>query len=365
MHPCFRLPAAFGNAKTLRNDNSSRFGKYMQIEFDFKGDPVGGKITNYLLEKSRVIGPLDGERNFHIFYLLLAGASPQEISDLKLTTKPEDYRVLNVSGCTTVKSINDPAWFKEVKNGMKMIGFSAEDEKSVMRVVAATLHLGNVKFAGKGDSCDVSTPEELKKAAGLLELEPQTLIQALTNRSITAGAGKAITKGLSDKEATDACDALTKALYDRLFKWIVNRINENIQYRGEEGPEESLTSIGVLDIYGFEILQFNTFEQFCINYCNEKLQQLFIELTLKKEQEEYVREGIKWTPVDYFNNKGICDLIENVWSLSSFFFLSLACSSPAFPSFSLCVCRNQTALLPFWTRKSLWRPAPRPVSWRR
>ena len=158
----------------------------------------------------------------------------------------------------------------------------------------------------------------LKNAAELLELDPKALIQALTNRSITAGAGKAITKGLSDKEAVEACDALVKALYDRLFKWIVNRINENIQYRGEDTAEENLTSIGVLDIYGFEILQFNSFEQFCINYCNEKLQQLFIELTLKKEQEEYVREGIKWTPVEYFNNKNICDLIENVsYCLSS------------------------------------------------
>ena len=152
----------------------------------------------------------------------------------------------------------------------------------------------------------------MKNAAELLELDPKALVQALTNRSITAGAGKAINKGLNEKEATEACDALVKALYDRLFKWIVNRINENIQYRGEDTAEENLTSIGVLDIYGFEILQFNSFEQFCINYCNEKLQQLFIELTLKKEQEEYVREGIKWTPVEYFNNKNICDLIENV-----------------------------------------------------
>ena len=152
----------------------------------------------------------------------------------------------------------------------------------------------------------------MKNAAELLELDPKALVQALTNRSITAGAGKAINKGLSDKEATEACDALVKALYDRLFKWIVNRINENIQSRGEDTAEENLTSIGVLDIYGFEILQFNSFEQFCINYCNEKLQQLFIELTLKKEQEEYVREGIKWTPVEYFNNKNICDLIESV-----------------------------------------------------
>jgi myosin-1 len=164
---------------------------------------------------------------------------------------------------------------------MKMIGFSADDEKSVFKVVAATIHLGNVKFAAKGDSCDVSTMDALNNAAELLELDPKALVQALTNRSITAGAGKAINKALSDKEAAEGCDALVKALYDRLFKWIVNRINENIQYRGEDAPEESLTSIGVLDIYGFEILQFNSFEQFCINYCNEKLQQLFIELTLK------------------------------------------------------------------------------------
>lgn len=143
-----------------------------------------------------------------------------------------------------------------------------------------------------------------------MELDVKALTQALTNRSITAGAGKAITKALTEKEAAEACDALVKALYDRLFKWIVNRINENIQYRGEDTPEDSLTSIGVLDIYGFEILQFNSFEQFCINYCNEKLQQLFIELTLKVPSScislisfyflpEFVH-GNYWNPTDFF-----------------------------------------------------------------
>eukprot|EP00732_Lithocolla_globosa_P001342 Lithocolla_globosa_v1_NODE_646_length_3525_cov_40.886455.p1 type:complete len:767 gc:universal NODE_646_length_3525_cov_40.886455:2395-95(-) len=193
---------------------------------------------------------------------------------------------------------------------MKMIGFTKDDEQSIFKIVSAVLWMGNCAFEG-GETSQVKDKTALANVARLLQVDEAALGNSLTSRSITAGGGaKPIIKALTAAEATDARDALAKALYERLFKWLVRRINENIQYQSESGTEEVMSSIGVLDIYGFEILKNNSFEQFSINFCNEKLQQLFIELTLKKEQEEYVREGIVWTPVEYFNNQKICELME-------------------------------------------------------
>uniref|UniRef100_A0A452QQI2 Myosin IE n=1 Tax=Ursus americanus TaxID=9643 RepID=A0A452QQI2_URSAM len=296
-----------GNGQGIQKSLTFLQGKYFEIQFSPGGEPDGGKISNFLLEKSRVVMRNPGERSFHIFYQLIEGASAEQKHSLGVTSM-DYYYYLSLSGSYKVDDIDDRREFQETLHAMNVIGIFAEEQTLVLQIVAGVLHLGNISFKEVGNYAAVESEEFLAFPAYLLGINQDRLKEKLTSRQMDSkwgGKSESIHVTLNVEQACYSRDALAKALHARVFDFLVDSINKAMEKDHEE------YNIGVLDIYGFEIFQKNGFEQFCINFVNEKLQQIFIELTLKAEQEEYVQEGIRWTPIEYFNNKIVCDLIEN------------------------------------------------------
>ncbi|XAR58625.1 Myosin ATPase [Bertholletia excelsa] len=298
---------AFGNAKTVRNNNSSRFGKFVEIQFDKHGRISGAAIRTYLLERSRVCQISDPERNYHCFYLLCA-APPEEIEKYKLGD-PKSFHYLNQSNCYQLADVSDAHEFLATRRAMDIVGISQKEQEAIFRVVASILHIGNIQFA-KGKEVDSSVLKDdkskfhLQTTAELLMCDAVALEDALLKR-VMVTPEEVIKRSLDPDGATVSRDGLAKTIYSRLFDWLVDKINVSI---GQD--PNSKTLIGVLDIYGFESFKTNSFEQFCINFTNEKLQQHFNQHVFKMEQEEYTKEEIDWSYIEFVDNQDVLDLIE-------------------------------------------------------
>ncbi|XP_008445541.1 myosin-15 isoform X1 [Cucumis melo] len=300
------LLEAFGNARTVRNDNSSRFGKFVEIQFDTNGRISGAAIRTYLLERSRVVQITNPERNYHCFYQLCA--SGRDAEKYKLD-HPSHFRYLNQSKTYELDGVSNAEEYIRTRRAMDIVGISHEDQEAIFRTLAAILHLGNVEFSpGKEYDSSVLKDEKstfhLGVASNLLMCDSNLLVLALCTRSIQTREG-IIVKALDCEGAVASRDALAKTVYSRLFDWLVDKINRSV---GQD--LNSQFQIGLLDIYGFECFKDNSFEQFCINFANEKLQQHFNEHVFKMEQEEYSKEEINWSYIEFIDNQDVLDLIE-------------------------------------------------------
>ncbi|KAK8700420.1 hypothetical protein V6N13_018817 [Hibiscus sabdariffa] len=297
---------AFGNAKTLRNDNSSRFGKLIEIHFSETGKICGANIQTFLLEKSRVVQCAEGERSYHIFYQLCAGA-PRALKD-KLNLKDVgEYNYLKQSNCYSITGVNDSEQFHIVQEALNVVHVSKEDQESVFAMLAAVLWLGNVSFTiiDNENHVEAVADESLINVAKLIGCDTADLNLALSTRKMSVGNDNIVQK-LTLSQAIDTRDALAKSVYACLFEWLVDQINKSLAV----GKRRTGRSISILDIYGFESFARNSFEQFCINYANERLQQHFNRHLFKLEQEEYIQDGIDWTKVDFDDNQDCLNLFE-------------------------------------------------------
>ncbi|XP_066578929.1 myosin-7 [Amia ocellicauda] len=304
---------AFGNAKTMRNDNSSRFGKFIRIHFGQRGKLASADIETYLLEKSRVIFQLKAERDYHIFYQILSNKKPELLEMLLVTNNPYDYAFIS-QGETTVPSIDDADELMATDNAFDVLGFTQEEKNSIYKLTGAIMHYGNMKFKQKQreEQAEADGTEDADKAAYLMGLNSADLIKGLLHPRVKVG-NEWVTKGQNVQQVNYAVGALAKAVYEKMFLWMVVRINQTLETKQ---PRQYF--IGVLDIAGFEIFDFNTFEQLCINFTNEKLQQFFNHHMFVLEQEEYKKEGIEWEFIDFGMDLQACiDLIEKPMGIMS------------------------------------------------
>nr|XP_019607346.1 PREDICTED: myosin-7-like [Rhinolophus sinicus] len=304
---------AFGNAKTLRNDNSSRFGKFIRIHFGATGKLASADIETYLLEKSRVIFQLKSERDYHIFYQILSNKKPELLDMLLITNNPYDYAFIS-QGETTVASIDDSEELIATDNAFDVLGFTPEEKNSIYKLTGAIMHFGNMKFKQKQreEQAEPDGTEEADKSAYLMGLNSADLLKGLCHPRVKVG-NEYVTKGQNVQQVSYAIGALAKSVYEKMFNWMVTRINATLETKQ---PRQYF--IGVLDIAGFEIFDFNSFEQLCINFTNEKLQQFFNHHMFVLEQEEYKKEGIEWEFIDFGMDLQACiDLIEKPMGIMS------------------------------------------------
>ncbi|KAM8960932.1 unconventional myosin-Vb [Pelodytes ibericus] len=297
---------AMGNAKTTRNDNSSRFGKYIQIGFDKRYHIIGANMRTYLLEKSRVVFQAEEERNYHIFYQLCASSNLPEFSDLSLT-QAEDFFYTCQGGDTAIDGVDDADDFEKTRQAFTLLGVKESHQMSIFKIIASILHLGNVDIQSErdGESSSLAKGDEpLNHFCALLGVEHDQMEHWLCHRKLVT-TSETYVKNMSMQQATNAKNALAKHIYAQLFNWIVQHVNKALHTTSKQH-----SFIGVLDIYGFETFEINSFEQFCINYANEKLQQQFNSHVFKLEQEEYMKEQIPWTLIDFYDNQPCIDLIE-------------------------------------------------------
>lgn len=298
---------AFGNAKTVRNDNSSRFGKYIDIHFNENGAIEGAKIEQYLLEKSRIVSQNQGERNYHIFYSLLAGLSKEEKKKWDLA-EVSTYNYLNGGKTLKCDGRNESNEFNSIRGAMKVLNFSDIEINDIFQLLAAILHLGNLKYKSTTqnnmEAVEINDSALAIRISNLFGVEKQQLTNALTRKTIFAH-GEKVVSPISKNQANDIKDAFVKSVYGKMFVMIVNKINEAI-YKVKDGKK---ISIGVLDIFGFENFDVNSFEQLCINYANENLQQFFVKHIFKLEQSYYESEGISWKHIEFIDNQEVLDMI--------------------------------------------------------
>ncbi|XP_047230270.1 unconventional myosin-IXb isoform X4 [Girardinichthys multiradiatus] len=303
---------AFGNAKTAHNNNSSRFGKFIQVNYLESGVVRGAVVEKYLLEKSRLVSREKNERNYHVFYYVLLGASEEERTEFKLLP-PEEYSYLKQENFKIEDEEDLRHDFERLQQAMEMVGFLPATKKQIFTVLSAILYLGNVtyrrKSSGRDEGLDVGPPEVLATLSDLLKVKEELLVEALTKRKTVTVNDKLILP-YSHSEAITARDSMAKSLYGALFDWIVLRINHALLNKKDMEESVPCLSIGVLDIFGFEDFETNSFEQFCINYANEQLQYYFNNHIFNLEQDEYQSEGITWHNIDYTDNVGCIHLIS-------------------------------------------------------